>query len=122
YSGNTTWVQIQLSAAAPVAGAVINLTSSNPTAAPVPASVNMPGKTAWMQFQIQAGQVTSQTPVTLTATLNSGTATLQFTVLPPAIKDISNKASTISGGTTVGTSASRNGQAPADGAVRDFSS
>ncbi|HZE82156.1 MAG TPA: hypothetical protein VE604_14735, partial [Candidatus Polarisedimenticolia bacterium] len=102
YSGNTTWVQIQLSAAAPAGGAVINLTSSNPAAAPVPASANMPGNTAWMQFQIQAGQVTSTTPVTLTATLNSGQATLQFNVLPPSLKSITMNASTISGGAQVG--------------------
>ena len=80
YSGDTTWVQIQLSAAAPAAGAVINLTSSNPAAAPVPASVNMPPNTAWMQFQMQVGQVTSSTPVTVTATLNSGQASVQFNV------------------------------------------
>src|SRR6185437_6715579 len=122
YSGNTTWVQIQLSAAAPVAGAVINLTSSNPTAAPVPASVNMPGNTAWMQFQIQAGQVTSPTPVTLTAALNSGQASVQFNVLPPSLKSISMNAPTISGGAQVGAIAMLNGQAPAGGAVVDFSS
>ena len=46
YSGDTTWVQVQLSSAAPAGGAVISLTSSNPAAAPVPASVNMPGNTA----------------------------------------------------------------------------
>ena len=122
YSGNTTWVQIQLSGAASAAGAVINLTSSNPAAAPVPASVNMPANTAWMQFQIQAGQVTSTTPVTLTATLNSGQATLQFNVLPPSLKSITMNASTISGGAQVGAIAMLNGQAPAGGAVVDFSS
>lgn len=122
YSGNTTWVQLQLSGAAPAAGSVINLSSSNPAAAPVPASVNMPGNTAWMQFQIQAGQVTSPTPVTLTATLNSGTATLQFNVLPPSLKSISMNAGTISGGAQVGAIAMLNGQAPAGGAVVDFSS
>jgi hypothetical protein len=122
YSGNTTWVQLQLSAAAPAAGAVINLTSSNPAAAPVPASVNMPGNTAWMQFQIQAGQVTSPTPVTLTATLNSGQATVQFNVLPPSLKSISMNAPTISGGAQVGAIAMLNGQAPAGGALVDFSS
>jgi hypothetical protein len=122
YSGNTTWVQIQLSGAAPAAGGVINLTSSNPAAAPVPASVNMPANTAWMQFQIQAGQVTSTTPVTLTATLNSGQATLQFNVLPPSLKSITMNASTISGGAQVGAIAMLNGQAPAGGAVVDFSS
>ena len=122
YSGDTTWVQIQLSAAAPAAGAVINLTSSNPAAAPVPASVNMPGNTAWMQFQMQTGQVTSATPVTLTATLNSGQASVQFNVLPPSLKSISMNAPSISGGAQVGAIAMLNGQAPAGGAVVDFSS
>ncbi|MCU1334336.1 MAG: hypothetical protein JWM08_3328, partial [Candidatus Angelobacter sp.] len=122
YSGNTTWVQLQLSAAAPAGGAVINLTSSNPAAAPVPASVNMPGNTAWMQFQIQAGQVTSPTPVTLTASLNSGQASVQFNVLPPSLKSITLNAGTISGGAQVGAVAMLNGQAPAGGAVVDFSS
>jgi hypothetical protein len=122
YSGNTAWVQLQLSGAAPAAGSVINLTSSNPSAAPVPASVNMPANTAWMQFQIQAGQVTSPTPVTLTATLNSGQATLQFNVLPPSLKSFAPNAGTISGGAQVGAIAMLNGQAPAGGAVVDFSS
>jgi hypothetical protein len=122
YSGNTTWVQLQLSVAAPAGGAVINLTSSNPAAAPVPASVNMPGNTAWMQFQIQAGQVTSPTPVTLTASLNSGQASVQFNVLPPSLKSITLNAGTISGGAQVGAVAMLNGQAPAGGAVVDFSS
>jgi hypothetical protein len=122
YSGDITWVQVQLSGAAPAAGAIINLTSSNPSAAPVPASVNMPPNTAWMQFQIQAGQVTSTTPVTLTATLNSGQATVQFNVNPPSLKAITLTPASISGGAQGGAIAMLNGQAPAGGAVVDFSS
>jgi hypothetical protein len=122
YSGNTTWVQIQLTNAAPAGGAVINLTSSNPLAAPVPASVNMPGNTAWMQFQMQAGQVTSSTPVTLTATLNSGQASLQFNVLPPSLNSVVLTPATISGGAQAGAIVMLNGQAPAGGAVVDLTS
>jgi hypothetical protein len=122
FSGDTTWVQIQLSAAAPAAGAVINLTSSNPAAAPVPASVNMPPNTAWMQFQMQAGQVTSSTPVTVTATLNSGQASVQFNVQPPSLKAITLTPASISGGAQGGAIVMLNGQAPAGGAVVDFSS
>jgi len=122
YSGDTTWVQIQLSAAAPASGAVINLTSSNPAAAPVPASVNMPANTAWMQFQMQTGQVTSATPVTVTATLNSGQASVQFNVLPPSLKSITLTPATISGGAQGGAIVMLNGQAPAGGAVVDMSS
>jgi len=122
YSGNTTWVQIQLTNAAPAGGAVINLTSSNPIAAPVPASVNMPGNTAWMQFQMQAGQVASATPVTLTAALNSGQASIQFNVLPPSLNSIVLTPSTISGGAQAGAIVMLNGQAPAGGAVVDLTS
>jgi hypothetical protein len=122
YSGDTTWVQVQLSAAAPAGGAVINLSSSNPAAAPVPASVNMPGNTAWMQFQMQTGQVTSATPVTLTATLNSGQATVQFNVMPPSLKSITLTPASISGGVQGGAIVMLNGQAPAGGAVVNLSS
>jgi hypothetical protein len=122
YSGDTTWVQVQLSAAAPAGGAVINLSSSNPAAAPVPASVNMPGNTAWMQFQMQTGQVTSTTPVTLTATLNSGQATVQFNVMPPSLKSITLTPASISGGAQGGAIVMLNGQAPAGGAVVNLSS
>jgi len=34
----------------------------------------MPANIAWTQFMMQAGQVTSPTPVTITATLNGGSA------------------------------------------------
>ena len=121
YSGDTTWVQVQLSAAAPAGGAVINLTSSNPAAAPVPASQHAPN-TAWMQFQIQTGQVTSATPVTLTASLNSGQATVQFNVQPPSLKSITLTPASISGGAQGGAIVMLNGQAPAGGAVVDLSS
>jgi hypothetical protein len=122
YSGNTTWVQIQLSGAAPANGTVINLTSSNPAVAPVPATVTMPGNTAWMQFQMQAGQVTSATPVTLTARLNAGSASTEVNVLPPSLKTISVSPGAISGGAQAGAIVVLNGQAPAGGAVIDFSS
>ncbi|HMC32179.1 MAG TPA: hypothetical protein VKL99_15205 [Candidatus Angelobacter sp.] len=116
YSGNTTFVQIQLTGAAPASGAAINLTSSDPNAAPVPATVTMPGNTAWMQFQMQAGPVTSSTPVTITAQLNSGSASVQFNVLPPSLKSFTVNTSSISGGAQTGAIVMLNGQAPAGGA------
>src|SRR5262249_1564047 len=84
-SGATTWVQVQLTSAPPVATAV-SLTSSNPSAAPVPASITMPANIAWAQLQVQAGQVAAATPVTITATLNGGAATGQLTVRGSALK------------------------------------
>jgi len=122
YSGNTTWVQIQLNTAAPSSGTVINLSSSDPNAAPVPATVTMPGNTAWMQFQMTAGQVTTQTPVTITATLNSGSASAQLTIMPPTVKSLSISPTTFNGGIQVQATLMLNGVAPSSGAAVNFTS
>src|SRR5712692_4226988 len=122
FSGDSTAVAVQLTAAVPASGATITLTSSNPTAAPVPSTITMPGNTAWTQFFMQAGQVTSPTPVTLTATLNSGPASASFNVLPPSLKSLSISPSTISGGAQAGAIVMLNGQAPASGAFVSLSS
>ena len=79
--------RVQLSAALPAGGATVPLTSSNPGLAPVPATIAMPGGFALHSFEIPIGQVTSPTPVTLSATLNGTTASSQFTVLPPTLND-----------------------------------
>lgn len=117
YSGETTLVAVQLTAAVPSGGATINLNSSNPGVLPVPATITMPGNTAWMQFQVQAGQVTTPTPVSLTATLNSASASAQFTLQPPSLKSLTISPSTISGGAQPQGIVMLNGQAPAGGAV-----
>jgi hypothetical protein len=121
FGGDTPFVQLQLSSA-PAGGAVVNLTSSDPNALPVPATVNVPANTAWMQFPIQAGQVTASTPVTITATLSSGSATAQVNVLPPSIKSYAANAGSISGGAQTGSIVMLNGQAPAGGAIINLTS
>jgi hypothetical protein len=122
YSGETALVFVQLTAAVPAGGATINLTSSNPGAVPVPATITMPGNTAWMQFQVQAGQVTAPTPVTITATLNSASASTQFTLQPTSLRSLTISPSTISGGAQPQGIVMLNGQAPAGGAVVSLSS
>jgi len=117
YSGEMTSVAVQLTAAVPSGGATITLNSSNPSLVPVPATITMPGNTAWMQFQVQAGQVTAPTPVTLTATLNSGSASAQFTLQPPSLKSLTISPSSISGGAQPQGIVMLNGQAPAGGAL-----
>jgi len=117
YSGETTSVAVQLTAAVPAGGATISINSSNPSVLPVPATVTMPGNTAWMQFQVQAGQVTAPTPVTLTATLNSKSASAQFTLQPSSLKSLTISPSTISGGAQPQGIVILNGQAPAGGTL-----
>lgn len=115
-SGQTTWVQLQLTGAPPTP-TTIALTSSNASAAPVPASITMPANTAWTQFQLQAGQVVSATPVTITATLNGKSASGNLTVAPTALRSLSFSPSTINGGAQAGGIVMLSGQAPAGGAI-----
>jgi hypothetical protein len=122
YSGETTSVAVQLTAAVPAGGATISLSSSNPGAVPVPATIAMPGNTAWTQFQVQAGQVTAPTPVTITATLNAASASAQFTLQPPSLKSFTISPASISGGAQPQGIVMLNGQAPAGGAVVSLSS
>ncbi len=120
-SGDTTWVQLQLTGAPPNP-TNITLTSSNPGAAPVPATITMPANLAWTQFQMQAGNVASATPATITATLNGASASGQITVAPTALKSLSITPSTINGGAPAGAVVMLTGQAPPGGATVTLSS
>jgi len=120
-SGATTWVQVQLTSA-PAVATNVSLTSSNPSAAPVPASIQMPANIAWAQFQMQAGQVAAATPATITATLNGASAAGQLTVGESALKSLTISPSTINGGATPGAIVMLSGQAPSGGATVMLSS
>jgi hypothetical protein len=127
YSGESTLFQLQLSTAVPSGGATIALSSSDQGALPVPATVTMPGNLAWMQFDMiefgqKAGQVNADTPVTVTATINSASAAGHFTVKPPSLHSLIISPSTISGGAQPGGIVQLNGQAPSGGAVVTLSS
>ena len=122
YSGNSTWVAVQLTSAAPANGAIISLTSSNPAAAPVPATVTMPANTAWMQFQMQAGQVVSATPVTLTASLNGSSTSAQIEIMPPSLKQLIVTPNSVNGGVQPQAIVYLNGVAPAGGASVNLNS
>jgi hypothetical protein len=115
-SGNTTWVAVQLTSA-PASTTSITLTSSNPSVAPVPAAIVMPANTAWTQFQMQAGQTTSPSPVTITASLNGKSASGTLTVQPTALKSLTISPSSITGGAQPWTIVMLSGQAPHGGAI-----
>ncbi len=87
YSGASGMMAVQLTAGVPASGATIALSSSHPSVVPVPATISMQGTLAWTQFPFTAGQVTTPTVVTLTATLNGASASSQITVRPPTLND-----------------------------------
>jgi hypothetical protein len=75
---------VTLTAAAPLGGTVVSLSSSNTSAATVPASVTVPQGQTSATFTVTAGTVSTSTPVTLTATYSSVNATFGLTVSAPS--------------------------------------
>ena len=117
FSGTDQVGELQLTGPAPAGGAVIGLTSSQPGAAPVPATVTIPAGSAFAQFQFSYGQVTVPTAVTITATYGTSTATVPITVDPPALREIGPSPNRITGGAVAPAFVGLNGAAPAAGAA-----
>lgn len=122
YSGDDSWVELQLSGPVPSTGGNVALASSHPAIVPVPSSLAVQGSAAWTQFRIFAGQVTAPTPITLTATYNGGSASSQFTLNPPTLKSIGFSGSKVSAGVPLSGVLMLAGQAPAGGAVVSLAS
>jgi hypothetical protein len=118
---------LQLSADVGSGGAVVRLHSSDPDALPVPASVDIDPLTqttpfigageATAQIQWQAGNVTKATPVTVTATLGSSTASVTIIVEPTELQGLELDPSTFPGGQAASATLQFTGLTPPDGAV-----
>lgn len=122
YSGTEKVGEVQLTALAPAGGAVVTLTSSDPSAVPVPASVTVPAGQSLQQFRFFHGQVTEPTPVTVTAAYAGSTATTSITVLPSSLKSVGPGGNTITGGAAASAFVELNGAAPPEGAVVSLTS
>jgi hypothetical protein len=122
FSGDDEVGSLQLSGPAPSGGATVTLAATNAGAAPVPATVTVPGGFAFAQFGFRYGQVTAATPVTVTATLGSSSASVPVTVQPPSLRDLTLTPSTMTGGATAGAVLMLNGRAPAGGALVSLAS
>ena len=121
-SGQEVFVDLQLSKGAPAGGATVNLSSSNPQAAPAPATVSVPATNSWVETRFVTGQVTTPTTVTLTATIGTVTTTTTLTVSPSSLASLDGLPPTQNGGVTIGGIVMLNGQAPPGGAVVSLSS
>jgi hypothetical protein len=79
----TTGSTVNLGFAAPGAGITVNLASSDPTVASVPASVTVPGESSIStDFNIVTTSVSADTKVTITATYSTGSKAAILTVTP----------------------------------------
>ena len=101
-AGSTVTANVFLSEAAPAGGRTVQLSSSDPYLASVPASVVVPEGARSATFPVSAGSVTLGTPVTLTATDRGFSARASFRVDPVAdVASLTLGASTVIGGLTV---------------------
>jgi hypothetical protein len=81
--GNSINATLFLSRAAPAGGARVTLSSSNPAAAQVPASVTVPAGLGFASFTIATSPVANDTTVTITGTYGGVSRTATITVLRP---------------------------------------
>ncbi len=117
FSGTEQVGELQLTGPAPAGGALVQLTSTQPGATPVPASVLIAAGTAFSQFRFVYGQVTAPTAATITATYAGSTASVPVTVDPPSLEEVGPSPNRITGGSQASAFVTLNGAAPPAGAA-----
>ena len=123
FSGSDEQLRIQLNHAAPAGGTVVDLTSSDTNALPLPASTTVPEGYAFSPapLLLTFGHVATPTPVTITASTGSSSFSVTVTVDPPSLKSLS-LTSAITGGAPADGTLLLNGTAPPAGAVVNLTS
>ena len=118
YSGTDRFGEVQLAALAPAGDAVVSLSSSDPSAVPVPvpATVTVPAGQSAQSFRVLYGQVVEPTAVTVTGTYAGSTASTSIRVLPSSLKALGPGGSTVTGGNPAPAFIELNGAAPPGGA------
>jgi hypothetical protein len=119
--GNPSTGTVTLDLPAPVGGAVVALSSSDP-AAQVPATVTIEAGQTTATFPVTTSSVAADTQVTFSATYNSVTQTATLTVTAATISSLNLSPATLLGGNPSTGTVTLNGQAPAGGAVVTLSS
>jgi hypothetical protein len=121
--GSTVVGTVLLSNFAPAGGVVVKLSSSKTSLVKVPASVTVPAGKSSATFAITSVKTSTQTSVTLKATLGSTSKSVTLTVLAsPAPSAVTFNPPTVpAGGTSIGT-VTLDGPAPSSGAVVTLSS
>ena len=126
FSGDNEFLAVQLTAPAPAAGTVVRLTSSNPAALAVPASVTVPNGFAQDpdSISLTVGQVTGATDVTLTAAVGTSSVSTHVLVQPPSLDQlyVGIQPVSVTGGLTLSPILYLHGSAPAGAVVQITSS
>ncbi len=115
--GKAVSARAELTSLAPPGGAVVRITTSNATVAPVPSQLVVQLPTATRTFNIVPHAVSQPTSVTISATYGLVTITRTLTVVPPALGSVSLTRSTMIGSCqTAIAKVTLTGSAPAAGA------
>jgi subtilase family serine protease len=121
-SGGGTQLSLILDANAPSGGASVALSSSNPQAAPVPASAAVPYDLKSKNIVVTSRGVDTSTVVTFTATYKSIAKTAQLTVSPASLTALTVTPTSVYGGQTSLGRATFDGAAPASGSTMTVTS
>ena len=118
---------VTLSGTAPSGGAVVTLSSSNTSAATVPASVTVPAGVISARFAVATSSVTTQTSVTITASYGSGSQqSAVLTVTPatsaPSLTSLTVNPTSVNGGNSSTGTVTLSSAAEAGGVMVSLSS
>jgi hypothetical protein len=120
--GNSSTGTVTLNGAAPTGGAVVTLSSSDPSAAQVQSSVTVGAGATSATFGVTTTLVSSSTPVTISANYGT-TQTVILTVNPPiTLSSLTLSPATVLGGANSTGTVTLSGAAPASGATVSLSS
>jgi hypothetical protein len=124
--GNTSEGTASLTSAAPSGGAVVTLSSSNTSAATVPASVSVPAGAFSATFTVSTASVTASTSLTISGAYGGATRSATLTVTPPAapaaLSTVSVNPTSVTGGTSSQGTVALTSAAPAGGFTVSLSS
>jgi hypothetical protein len=126
-SGGTSAAGTVVMSVAATNGAVVSLSSSNPSVASVPATTTVAPNGFTGTFTITTSAVAASTPVTITASYNGDTRTAPLTVTPAGasgvtLQSVTVSPSSVTGGTNTSAFVSLSAGAPAGGATVTLSS
>ena len=120
--GKTVTGTVKLSAAAPSAGQVVSLSSSNASALKVPTSVTIAAGKTSATFTATSVPVTASSTVTITASADGTQKTGTVTVLPAALTSIAVSPTTVVSGNIAVATITLTGKAPTGGIEVSLSS
>ncbi|MEN3000716.1 MAG: S8 family serine peptidase [Armatimonadota bacterium] len=118
--GNPATGTVTLTAPAQAGGFTVQLSSSNPSVASVPASVTVPQGQTSANFTITTSQVSSTTTVTITASAGGVTRQANLTVNPPSpatLQSLTISPTSVWGGNSATGTVRLSGPAPSGGVV-----